>query len=121
MDASSLSKIKITEVENYYSIDEDVVTFANINDSNLVKMSKELISPERIVFIYSLERDVKDLLYDQEYDNTFGYLYYYNATGTLVRMRISGDNLSQNSKKIELKKHLEINYEKYKEEKAKKH
>lgn len=105
---------------NYYSINDDVITFANVNDPNLINMAKELITPEHLVIIYSLEKNVKDLLYNQEYENTFGYLYYYNELGTLVRMRISGDMLSENSKKIELKKHLEINYEKYKETKVKK-
>ncbi|HNZ49967.1 MAG TPA: hypothetical protein PK087_03860 [Bacilli bacterium] len=120
IDASGLEKIKIEEKINYQSIEDDIIIFANIEDLSLLKDAKELISPDHIVIIYNLEGDVVDLLYNQEYKNTFAYIYYYNSLGTLVRMRVSGTNLSKNSRKIELKKHLNLYYQKYELEKREK-
>lgn len=120
MDDSSLEKIEIEDKINYHLVEEDIIIFANIKDVSLIEKAKGLISPNNIVIIYDLEDDVVDLLYNQEYKNTFAYIYYYNSLGTLVRMRISGENLSKKSKEIELKNHLNLNYEKYELEKIKK-
>lgn len=95
-DTVTAYDFKLTDEINYLSIEEGIVIAGNITSSKMLEEVKQYLNEDHIIFIYNLNGELRDILYDEEITDGIGMIYYYDENDTLHRIKITQENLRKN-------------------------